>query len=362
MMDLTFNLSKIKFVKLNELMKSEGISIDAYSKVNVFINLECVINRMTNTQMDEYLRVKQNEKIYQFISNIINLAAHYRMFFTKNKLHSKIYLYMQYPFSSKLKNRLILDNYRSGYEFRLNKDVNNFVLKQMIETAIPFVKLLIEYIPDVYFIESKNLENSIIPYVIMKEASDEVTTNFIISNQQYDFQYVNFDNTYILVSKQDNSKILSKDNLISTISSQHEITSDNYITSVQLPFILSVIGDKLRSIDGIKGIGIKKIFKLLNKHIKDMSISGDINNVNLLISLLKESYRETVLKNFWCTDIKYQYLTLSKKDIFDVINQLIDKYDNDSLRKINDKYFQEYPINLIEITSSIFKKKNNVIF
>ena len=57
------------------------------------------------------------------------------------------------------------------------------------------------------------------------------------------------------------------------------------------------------------------------------------------------------MNNFYCTDIDFQLLSLNTRDHYNIISQLKDKFDNVSLKKINDKYFTEYPLQLIEVTS-----------
>jgi len=66
---------------------------------------------------------------------------------------------------------------------------------------------------------------------------------------------------------------------------------------------------------------------------------------------LKKTTKEQILVNFQCTDIYSQYNRLNKKDIYDVLDQLKDKFDNVSLKKINDKYFEDFPLMIQEITA-----------
>mgnify|MGYP003295885482 CR=1 FL=1 len=56
-------------------------------------------------------------------------------------------------------------------------------------------------------------EDYILPYIIMNE-NDSVDVDFIVSTNQYDFQYVNIGGV-ILVPNKENSMVLTKDNIIS---------------------------------------------------------------------------------------------------------------------------------------------------
>ena len=361
MLDIIFNMYKIKYVKLNELLKTEYPGLKPYSTVSVFINLENIINKLATTYTDEYLRVKNEEKIFEFISNVINIAAHYRAFFISSKIYCKVYLYLPYPFKMSLqKNKTINYEYRKYYEYKFNKNPTNYVLSETISSSIEFIQTICEYIDGVYFITSGNIENSVIPYIIMNENQD-VDANFIVSTNQYDFQYVNIGGK-ILVPNKENSMLLTSDNIIDYVCSNHNIVNNSSVTAGHLPFILSVIGNKQRNIYNLKGYGVKTVFKALQTAINKSVISPDTTNINLLLHLINEKFHSQVLSNFYCTDIVYQYNNLLKKDIYYIMSQLKDKYDNNSLKKINDMYFTQYPINIIEVTKQVASKKRNVIF
>ena len=314
------------------------------------------MNKLANPKINDGLRVRTNTRSIEFISNVINLAAHYRMFFTKSKIHSKIYLYLQYPFkTTKMKNKMLNPQYRDNYEFRYRKNPNNFPLSQVIEESVPLIKLITEYIEGVYFVQSGNIENSVTPYVITSETST-VDANFIVSTSQYDLQSViyGFD---IIIPNRDKSTIVTAENAIQKIKEGTEVQSDSQLSAEFIPFILSVIGDKNRNIDRVKGIGVKKVFRCLDSALDRKLITPQTTNINLLVNALSDKFKSMVLSNFYCTDIATQYAILNKPDIYRIIEQLIDKFDNASLKKMNDMYFSEFPIQLVEITSKVHTRQ-----
>ena len=81
----------------------------------------------------------------------------------------------------------------------------------MITETIPFLHLITEYIDGVYFIESSQVENSLVPYIIEKENNNKI--NFIISGDIYDIQMVNH-NFNVILPKGDNSFICTDKNII----------------------------------------------------------------------------------------------------------------------------------------------------
>lgn len=347
-------MKKIKYAKLDELINENRIDLSC-GRVNLFINLEPILNTLVTKQIDDYLRVKNESKIFQIIANIINLAAHYRLYFSSRKIESTVYLYMQHPFDTIFKNRRYNHEYRRVYTFKYVDNINNYIICDNLTAAIPLIKIILEYIENVFFIESGEIENSVIPYILTRDSEG---VNFILSNKIYDMQYVSYDFN-ILYPKQDESLIVTKTNFKSTFGKIYKLNVDN-VTYNQLPFILSMVGNPDRNIYGIRGIGLKRAFSVISSAIRNNVISKDTNNINILIELLKKQYRDSVLENYCCTDIVSQYKDCTKKDIYPIM-QLINKFDNDALKSLNDKFFEEYPLMLEAITSKP-KKSNNIVF
>src|SRR5574344_189362 len=94
--DPIFNSYKVKFNIMNELFESNNIKFSTNKKVNVFINLDSLIRTLTSENILRYLVNSNNENyLFQtrnFISNIFNLAAHYRRYFSARHIYSDIYL------------------------------------------------------------------------------------------------------------------------------------------------------------------------------------------------------------------------------------------------------------------------------
>lgn len=361
-MDPIFNMFKVKFSKLDEII-SNNCEISQDSKIKIFINLEPIFRKLLASKVDEYLKIKNDEKILEMVSNIINLASHYRLFFTKNKLYSQVYLYMGYPFKEVLKNKSLNPKYRDYYKHKFTKDPRGMILGNTLNDAIPLVKVIIEYIEGVYFIESNSLESSLIPQVIT-DSEESNTVNFILTNDRYDYQYTNKD-FYIIRPKQNESYVINKSNLIRILKLEDKIVNDIDIPSHFYPFILCLLGDKYRNIDKIKRMGLSTLIKTINSAIEENIIGKDVTNINILANMIKKEYQGLVLTNFYTVDLDSQMQLLNLKDKYVITSQITDKFDNATLKRINNDYFQQYPIQLIELTSAnnlIKKTKKTDIF
>jgi len=332
------------------------------SKFNIFINLESVINKLSSSSIDQYLKVKE-DRSFELISNIINLAAHYRLFFTKNKVYSKVYIYTGNPSTKHYKNHIVLPEYRSYYQHKYSGDPNNFVLNSVLNESIPFTKIILEYVEGVYLIQGDGIESSLIPHIITK-GSDEEYINFIVTTDKYDYQYA-CKNFYIIRPKRDDSYVISKENLITELKLESKIVNDKNINAQYYPFILSILGDKYRSIEKLKRIGLSTIIKMVNKAISINIIGKDVYNINILSNIIKEEYKQLLLNNYQCIDLDTQFQLLNIKDLYTITSQVIDKFDNVSLKRINDEYFINNPLSLMELTAAtklITKRSKTNIF
>lgn len=356
-MELYFNLFKVKYEKLMELLRQdETVNISTRDTVNIFINLESLFINMTNPKVKDYLVVNQKSSTIQFIACVINLAAHYRWFFTKNKIKSKVYLYFPTLSTAEYKNRLFDKDYRRYYDYKFKEDVQNSLVYKTITSSIPIINMILEYIEGVYFIDSHNIENSVIPYIIRESEKDE-SVNFIVSNSFYDFQYVNY-GFKIIVPRRDESALINQYNAIDYIANFHNCNGTYTFSSKFLPFILSLVGNKNRNIYNIKGVQFKSAYKLIQTAFDKKMLGNESTNIHMLINIVKPAWRDIISINYYCTDIIYQYNQLNSKDIHDILSQMTDKFDNASLRKINDKYFTQFPIMLMEITAIPSGKRN----
>lgn len=362
-MDPIFNMFKVKYSKLDELVTEHCKEITPDSRVNLFINLEPILKKLTSSNIDEYLKIRKEEKAYELISNVINLAAHYRLFFSKNKVYSNVYMYLNYPFKNVYKNRAVNPDYRKNYEHKYTKDTKTTVLSNTLDNILPFIKIILEYVQGVYLIEADSIESSLVPHIIKKEKpTNEI--NMIITTDRYDYQYVNKD-YYIIRPKKDDSYMVTKENLIHMLKLEDKIVNDIMVGSHFYPFILSLLGDKYRNISKIKGIGLASLLKTVNTAIEKEVIGKDVSNINILSNIIKEEYKGLLLQNYYCVDIDTQFQMLNIKDLYSITSQITDKFDNVALKDINNRYFKNSPIYLLELTDAnnlINKKKRKNVF
>lgn len=360
-MEAIFNLFKVKFEYLDRLINKHCPDVSAGSEVNVFINLEPVMRKLSSANIEDYLKVKKEEKIIEMISCIFNLAAHYRLFFKKNKIKSYVYIYMSDTSRDiNYKNRHFIPDYRESFNHKYKTQPKYMTLNKTLLSSMNLLQIIMEYIDGVYFIKSGSTEASVIPHMINKMYPNN-RTNFIISNEKYEYQYTN-NNYYIIVPKKEESFIVTKENVIENLKIDLKVKTNLTINSSFITTILSLIGDEHRGIPKLKRVGLSTILKVLNDAIENNIIAYNTNNYNMIIKILHDSQKELFVNNYLCTDVGYQDNNNTIADYDYIKSQIKDKFDNLSLKRINDEHFMFYPLMLLEIEQYRYVRKQNIKF
>lgn len=351
-MELYFNMYKIKYVILDELLKN--IEFKKAEEINIFINLESVLKKIKYTTEDKENIFYGPKRNLNLISCIFNLVSHYRRYFDKRGLCSKVFIYGPEGKDVQYLNREYIKDYRRNVFIKETTDTVS--IGNMYMKIIPMLKDIIAYVKDVYFITSGIIEPSLVPKIINSVLPNK-NKNILITSDVYEYQYTKED-FYILKPKMDNSILIDKTKVMDVLKNRVKCKSSLEPDVNFISFILSIIGDSYRSITKINKVGISTIFKLIDTGIKNNIINNNVENINILLEIVEEYNQNQIMLNYLCTSITEQEKRISAAEEIYIKNQLINKHDAGYLRDVNDKYFMEYPLNIIEINSGI---KNNKI-
>ena len=354
MIDPIFNMYKVKFNKLDEL----GIIDHSKKKIRIFISLETVLKTLINERNSNYLYAQGSPNadiIMSVVSNVVNLGQHYRLYCAKCRKDAEVYLYCNYPHDF-YKNCEIVNTYRAHYVERVLKNTNAQFLSDKIASAFEFMEKFIKYINGVYLIKERSIESSLIPYIIMQNDPDESYQNIIVSNGKYDFQYVNHSCT-VLVPSGENSTLITRDNAMEQLKELCEVKTPINVSTTFIPFIVSLLGDKYRSIPKIHGVGMASLLKIIESGMGKKIITSSTTNLDMLSEILDPPFRELFRNNYMVTDVVLQYLRLSDSEKFHVMNQIEDRYDENTLHYLNDRYFKSHPLMIVNTRSEQIVKE-----
>jgi 5'-3' exonuclease len=345
-----FNLMKIKYKDYDESLTTKNF-LTPSDKVNVFINLETCFKNLSTIKDLERKLVLQRDFDIIMTSNILNLAAHYKRFFKSNGLDTKVYIYNTDFDSEEFDQYKYNEDYRTYYLLKFNDNPKFARMTELLKGYIlPEVSVYCEFIPDVYYISAKNIEGSLVPYIISQD--DIYRKNLIISGEIYDTQYTlinNFVNHYIHKGIGTNFVLSSIDEYIKMLSKKEsdELTKlvnvyKNYPLYCSL---LSVLGDKSRSVESITGVGPKTLQKYIDDGIQKKEIQLNTTNPAMISTIFHDSsIEDEFVNNYYCTTISEMYKELTQSEISSVLNQRRDRLDMNSLINLNNSRFANYPL------------------
>ena len=109
--------------------------------------------------------------------------------------------------------------------------------------------------------------------------------------------------------------------------------------------LMSVIGDKIRSIDGISGCGAIKLIKYLEDGLAQHVISDTSTSPEIIGDIFHDGeMKEEFVNNYYCSSIKDMYTELTDAEKTSILSQITDRRDDNTLYRLNQQNFQNYPL------------------
>lgn len=339
----------IKWNLLDKHIKSNLCKLENEENINVFINFESVLKNLYLQQgLTNSINFYKMNVVIELESAVLNLMAHYRMYFKKEKCEPKVYFY--YTDIDMTEQQMFVYNkdYRTYYHNKYIQDPKfNKMGKLLKNIIIEELSLIISYIPGCYFIKTKRFDSSIVPYIVSTFSDNK---NVIISGDIFDTLYMfdpNFFTIYINRRFQ-HLKVTSDipDTVQSIIKNESSFDLNIFNSEMYYRLLLSIKGNKIRNIKSAKGFGYGKLISTIKKGIDNSIVLKDFESIDSIIELFPSEYREDIKVAFQCTSIYTQYELLNEADIESVKHQIVDKFDISSLEALNNKRFLDFPINL----------------
>jgi hypothetical protein len=224
-----------------------------------------------------------------------------------------------------------------------------------MEKNIKLAKTIGNYIPNVYFINTKEFDPEGFPRYFITNYHKDNQLNVILNNTKLSWQNALLDDTIVLTCKQDNSEVLEKEDIIPKLT---EKNYDEYTFIPELlPIIFSLVGYKRYNIQGLNGYGYIRSSNKIQKWIDDEKISNiEYLDINDFIGDLEDEFvdnqKERLRKSFKQISHREINNLMNEKMKASIDNQIVNKVDGQALRYINDKYFSgkyRTPLKLEEI-------------
>lgn len=351
LIDQLINSNYIRYDRLATITNSAFAGSDA-DTINLYVDLYSILKVLYKND------VYKVESPTSITSCIINLVSHYRAFYrTRYNVESNIYLI--YSKNCPYVNKQFYIGYNSKNELTFN---TNKSVEEMIEYNLNILDILCPYIPDVYFIKSEYETGVIIYDLICKNQATNNNPNIILTKDKYNYQLCSMDNVVIFrPRKKDNEDIsyfINKHTLLYTYLTERKLNTSNLDKTIMpdlLSLIMTMSSVPERNIKNMININtsINIISKLIskNKIINGRSVDLDY----LYDAISSESKNSKLNKNifdnrFKAIDIIYQHMIYyNTNDRLLNDNKLINLYDPENLKYINNEYFKDNPLDLMRL-------------
>lgn len=363
-MDIHFNAYKVKFDTLKYFINIPKSS-QKIDTVTIYINLDNVLHNLHRPFTNNEFQVCGRGAPKQMISNILNLFGHYKEWAVRNKMHCKIVGFFTTN-RRQFKNKIYIPQYRKRYLDLFNPlNTEYFYINDTIVASEQLLKTICSYIPDVYIIDSKYIEPSVIP-LYLSQNKFKSDWNLMISRDPYDLQYAFYDKWSVIIPKGNNSELLTSQSIWDYVCRKEKVDFDTRLLPRDLSLYIlasSIIGDRYRNIPRVKHIGWKTLFNYID------SVSCENGKVSVkvleeaLLTKINTSRRknkdggttelpiEILNNNLYVMNIEDQVLSMNTIDESGITSQLLDIPDYENLTEINNIHFMDFPINLAFLTS-----------
>jgi len=327
----------IKYDKMAELTQ-QSFGANPYcnqsKNLNVYIDMNSLIKIL-------YIYKDMVIEDYTVItSSIINLCSHIREFYRKIGVMTKIFIVnsLNCPQSAKQ----FYASYNDG-------SINQYNMKFIHSVIIPNLELLdmlCKYLPEIYFINDDTADSSTIIYSLILK--DNTIPSMIYSKDAMVFQIAtHFNNVVVFRPKKD------KDGDVSYWA-DHNLAVPGYkvstgrqpnftrFSSALLSLMMAISGVKSRSITTQRTI--TQAEKLIEDYIDRNVLLNGYNSFDTVNQFCQSINGYEFAANFKAIDVVFQEGLYIDRSAIDT--SVVDLYDPDAVKHINNNYFKNYPLDL----------------
>ena len=313
-----------------------GKPVDCYIDLNNF--LSALFKR------DEYMI----DDRMSIAASVINYCAHITEFFS-SRFDIPTKIFVVYGNNRPMSAASILNEYDAHNEMERQARAP---LMGIIEENLNLLNVLIPYIPNVYFIRDDNAEPAVIIRSLIRTLSSKgrKCARIIFTKDSYDFQLVaTCPNTHVLrVKKTMNGELtytISYFDFFKKILSIKTSIGDGISPELHSLY-MAFAGCKDRNIRGI--ITWPRADKLIHESLAQGVILNGYNQSFALNPDYCPMFQDVSVYDRYCAlDLIHQENIYAMSPSYaNLTKGLVDLYDAQAVKEINNKYFRRYPLDL----------------
>jgi len=334
MLHKIINMHRIKFDVLNEILTP----LQHHRMVNIHIDLHSILADLYRADNYEESNWLDTNNTVAISSCIINLVAHYRLFFHKH-YRASVRVFFYFADEIPRNNAEYLPDYGSLFFDKYRKDNEKFKpVNHEVFGNLKLCKAIMPYIPGAYYIDCQNIEPIVAATHFMMKYNEP---NVVITKDPYWFQCVNvLSPTVILRLKRDDSYLVTVRNLYQVLFPKGTAYEVKYILPDMLSIVFSFSGISSRDIKGVPGYGYVKICKMLDMAIDRHRITPGYTHIkNILDEIYSGPDQETLINTFKAIDLRFQMNELTSAQKEKLNSCIVYRYNRKDLLGLNQKYY-----------------------
>lgn len=339
----------IKYDVLKEFTQ-QTLSYSSSDKLNIFIDLNSLLFPLYryNARIHEYTGIS---------AIIINLCAHLRYYYHNyHRVETRFYIINSYnaPVSAR--------QFYSDYNYQVESiTAESKQITKTIADNCGVLNILCPYLPDIFYIEDNNTEVSVIIHNLCAKfrEKDPTIPNVVLTKDPYAYQLVAMNPDVVIfrphkINGEDLSWYVTKDNLynayrVNEVKNQTEY--ENYSLSPELfSFVMSLTGFKCRKLYAI--FNMNTSMKMLTKAVEQSKINNCyVSDVEYALKGIDYNRLKApeyyIAERFKAIDLVFQhYIYMSCPTMHSNTSTIVNLYDPDEVRNINNTYFVSNPLDL----------------
>ena len=336
-LEISLHSTKIKYdylnTALNTLIHTDRL-LNGKDTVNVYIDLTTVLKKLYHEELSGLNLMDR----YMIISEIINIAAHYRHYFA-SRLKKYTNIIMYYTDKEAEYCTSINENYNDDYYNKYLRTNEEKPAIKIIMNSIEMVKAFMEYIPNAYVVNTNNVD----PRAFVRLSIDNCNNdeyNLIITNNILYYDMLGYrTDVSILENKGAYSKNIYKGNWFEELTrklKKERVQPDNKL----IPVLFSMMNHPKYNItySGRKGIAaaIDTINEMVLKGTIEPGIEYNAETLKMLTAdiPLYDNYRIISSKNL----VQQSINDINKTNLE---NQYINRPGIDIVKDTCNKYFRK---------------------
>lgn len=347
-MEQLINTSYIKYGRMCSIVEQAFVGSTA-DDVNIYVDLYSILKPLYDKS--ELYSITD----YSLVTScVINLCAHYReLFMSRYKVRTKIYLI--YSDNCHYINKQFYPEYNHGHDAMVHakKQVTN-----MIQQNIELLSTLCPYLPDIFFING-TFETGVYMYdlICRNELTNPTAPHIILSKDKYLYQLVPTRNNIIYLRPkkfkgEDISYYLDKSNVMEYIMSERGIKyrPKTWVSPELITLLMTMTSVQERFIKILMDYtsALKSIEKAIQSHTM---LNGYSSNIDLSYTALYSEKMKigdtTFAHRFKAIDLVFQHsVFITTPEAKNVDSCLVNLYDPETVKDINNKYFINNPLDL----------------